>query len=479
MPTIITILFQRAITKSPVTSIFGGNDGSLDDETWVYDLSDNTWTLKSPATKPLARQFHAMASLGGDQVLLFGGHDGSSSDDETWVYPAPVTVTVTTSPAGLGISVDGMPYTSPQTFEWVVGSNHTIATTSPQSLMAGTQYVFLNWSDAGALSHSVTAPASPTTYTATFKTQHQLTTSASAGGTISPTSGFYDAGNILITATANTGFTFTGFSGALTGTTNPQTLNLTGPASVTANFAPANLALNKTATASSSKPGHPPGLAVDGSTGTHWRSNTLSSGTNAWLRVDLGATSTIGSVVIDWSGSFFAKKYTVQTSLTGAGGSWTTVYTDNTGNGGIDNITFVPQSGTRYVRVFMTQHNETVERINELEVYAASGSLSKESEVAKSEVSNQLSVISYQLEQNYPNPFNPTTQISYSVPSAAPVSLKIFNLAGQEVATLVNEMREAGRYTVTFDASRLTSGVYFAVLQADGVRQVRRLVLMK
>ena len=61
--------------------LFGGNDGSLDDETWVYDLSANTWTLKSPATKPAARFFHALAYIGDDQVLLFGG-----SADETWVY---------------------------------------------------------------------------------------------------------------------------------------------------------------------------------------------------------------------------------------------------------------------------------------------------------------------------------------------------------------------------------------------------------
>jgi len=67
--------------------LFGGNDGTIDDETWVYDLSGNTWTLKSPATKPSARHVHDMASLGGDQVLLFGGiNTGGGLDDETWVY---------------------------------------------------------------------------------------------------------------------------------------------------------------------------------------------------------------------------------------------------------------------------------------------------------------------------------------------------------------------------------------------------------
>ena len=67
--------------------LFGGVDGffSLFDDTWVYDLSDNAWTQKSPTTKPTARSDHAMAYMGGDKVLLFGGYDGSF-DDETWVY---------------------------------------------------------------------------------------------------------------------------------------------------------------------------------------------------------------------------------------------------------------------------------------------------------------------------------------------------------------------------------------------------------
>jgi len=65
--------------------LFGGYDSTFDNETWVYDLSDNTWTNKSPISKPSARYLHSMANIGGDQVLLFGGHDGAH-DNETWVY---------------------------------------------------------------------------------------------------------------------------------------------------------------------------------------------------------------------------------------------------------------------------------------------------------------------------------------------------------------------------------------------------------
>ena len=65
--------------------LFGGLDGAFDDETWVYDLSENTWTLMAPAVKPFPRFLSAMANVGGDQVLLFGGYDGTP-DDQTWVY---------------------------------------------------------------------------------------------------------------------------------------------------------------------------------------------------------------------------------------------------------------------------------------------------------------------------------------------------------------------------------------------------------
>jgi alpha-tubulin suppressor-like RCC1 family protein len=147
-----------------------------------------------------------------------------------------VLIAVNTSPAGLSFTVDGTTYTSSHTFQWLSGSTHTIATTSPQSLVAGTRYLLLNWSDGGAISHSVTAPSSPGTITANFQTQYQLTTSAGVGGSILPVSGFFNAGPILITATPNSGFTFNGFSGALSGTTNPQTLNLTSPATVSASF---------------------------------------------------------------------------------------------------------------------------------------------------------------------------------------------------------------------------------------------------
>lgn len=85
----------------------------------------------------------------------------------------------------------------------------------------------------------------------------------------------------------------------------------------------------------------------------------------------------------------------------------------------------------------------------------------------------------YSLAQNFPNPFNPATRIRYTIPEAGNVSLKIFNIIGQEVANLVNQEQTAGNYVALFDASKLPSGVYFYRLEAGSFRQVKKMVLMK
>jgi photosystem II stability/assembly factor-like uncharacterized protein len=85
----------------------------------------------------------------------------------------------------------------------------------------------------------------------------------------------------------------------------------------------------------------------------------------------------------------------------------------------------------------------------------------------------------YALEQNYPNPFNPSTKITFSVPSSEQVVLKVYDLLGQEVATLVNERMNPGRYEASFDASKLASGVYFYRLTAGSFNQVKKMLLLK
>jgi hypothetical protein len=88
--------------------------------------------------------------------------------------------------------------------------------------------------------------------------------------------------------------------------------------------------------------------------------------------------------------------------------------------------------------------------------------------------------VAYSLTQNYPNPFNPTTTISYDLTNGANVVLSVYNLLGKEVATLVNDVRSAGRHTVTWDAAGLPSGVYLYRLMANGnIIQTRKALLLK
>jgi hypothetical protein len=87
--------------------------------------------------------------------------------------------------------------------------------------------------------------------------------------------------------------------------------------------------------------------------------------------------------------------------------------------------------------------------------------------------------LAYSLEQNYPNPFNPSTTIGYQVPRAGAVKLVVYDIAGREVAELVNDRREAGVYEVRFDATGLASGVYFYRVQAGDFIATKKLILLK
>lgn len=86
---------------------------------------------------------------------------------------------------------------------------------------------------------------------------------------------------------------------------------------------------------------------------------------------------------------------------------------------------------------------------------------------------------SYNLAQNYPNPFNPVTTINFSLPKTSKVSIKIYDVLGKELRTLVNETKPAGVYDISFDASSFSSGVYFYRIEADNFSDIKRMMLIK
>jgi len=85
----------------------------------------------------------------------------------------------------------------------------------------------------------------------------------------------------------------------------------------------------------------------------------------------------------------------------------------------------------------------------------------------------------FSLEQNYPNPFNPSTTINFSIPASGFVTLKVFNVLGSEVATLVNEQKEPGSYQVSFNANNYSAGIYFYNLKAGNFIETRKMILLK
>jgi hypothetical protein len=239
-----------------------------------------------------------------------------------------------------------------------------------------------------------------------------------------------------------------------------------------------NIALGKTATASGSSGSNKPNLAVDGNASTFWR--TSSSGTQ-YLQVDVGSNAyNYSQLTIQWQSTRYAKSFQIRVSNNAGFSTFTTVYSTTTGSGGNKTISL---SGTprneRYIRLYMTKVNSSYYAVNEFEICgflsAALKSQYSGDPVAKESVVPSESTVC----QNYPNPFNESTCFQFYLPAEVHVTLKVYGMHGEEVATLVNERRSAGENTVIFNATDLPGGIYFAIFQANEVRIAWRLLHIK
>jgi len=443
--------------------LFGGYDGSNDDETWVYDLSDNTWTLKSPATKPSARVYHAMTSLGGDQVLLFGGNDGPF-DDETWVYtatPAPVTKPFVLL-ADEDVEINGQ-----------VNSDGDIHANND---------IFFNEGNKSQHTGNLTAVDD-----IIIKMKNKIIGTA-AGDEVE------NDGEI---------------TGAITEDANIAAVPLPILPDIAHGDDDIAVEANKTRTL---VPGDYGEVKVEKggkfklSSGTY-NLECLELGEKSVLSIDLSSGLPI-VINVDERLKFF-KKVTMKLIPSTALTSLITFNIDEDAADG-DNVvligdgskifgSFIAPDGTveiglkarlkgavcaENIRVLkgarFVHHSSTAKFPKEFE----------ESEVA----SDQSSVISYQLEQNYPNPFwsaatsrfagNPSTAISFTLPEAGEVSLAIYNMNGQLVKRLVAGEMYAGYHSIRWDAkdergAHVASGVYVYMLKAGDFTAQRKLVLMK
>jgi hypothetical protein len=92
---------------------------------------------------------------------------------------------------------------------------------------------------------------------------------------------------------------------------------------------------------------------------------------------------------------------------------------------------------------------------------------------------NGSGILKYDLAQNFPNPFNPSTIIAYSISASSNVTIKIYNVLGELVTTLVNEYQSVGSYNINFNASGLSNGIYFYKLQAGNYTATKKMLLLK
>jgi photosystem II stability/assembly factor-like uncharacterized protein len=157
---------------------------------------------------------------------------------------------------------------------------------------------------------------------------------------------------------------------------------------------------------------------------------------------------------------WFVRGYEIYRS-TNAGNNWSLVNTNANTQRDID----FPDNSTGCLTGWVVGH---------------AGTITKMSAMLTGTETNQNTVTeNYSLKQNYPNPFNPVTNITYSLPKSGNVNIKIFDLSGREIQTLVNEFKNPGTYIISFDASDLASGLYFYKMTTANYSETKSMILMK
>jgi hypothetical protein len=197
------------------------------------------------------------------------------------------------------------------------------------------------------------------------------------------------------------------------------------------------------------------GVAGTGGDGVFLSTNNGTS----WTAVNNGLPKDVWSLAISGTNLFAGTNFGVFLS-TNNGNSWTAVNTGLTNT----NVASFAVSGTN---LFAGTSNAGVWRRPLSEMVTG--------------VEDNLNNLptDYALSQNYPNPFNPSTIISYSLPTENKVTVKIYNLLGQEIKTIVDRTESAGDHQITFNAGNLPSGIYLYRIQAGEFIQTRKMVLLK
>jgi hypothetical protein len=422
--------------------IGGGTTSITTGTTDVYEYTPSTGSWVTKASLPIALSGHSAVCWGDSVIFVIGGpYTGSGTNQNVQVFrPSSNTwVTLTGNlPAGQGR----------RTFALGISGNKIIMAAGYNTAFLKNVYVGTIGTDATQLTWSA-APDVPTVYTglsrpgAASYANFFFLVNGERGGA----GGYYDTTHV---------FNFS------TNTWVGELNNIPFKRSNIFNQVSTKL-VNDTVK-----------IFIPGGYG-----NVVSSGTGAVTdRFDVAAFTQIipvelvsfsysligNDVILNWSTASETnnKGFEVQKSLDGK--SFTQIGFIN-GNGTSTNLnqySFIDNnvSGTVYYRLNQIDFDGTSKLTNIIEV-------------------NTNSVVSYILKQNYPNPFNPSTSISYQIPERNFVSLKVIDILGNEVSTIVNEQQDAGMHKISFNASNLASGVYLYQLKVGNFVATKRMLLMK
>jgi hypothetical protein len=372
--------------------LFGGYaDGADDDETWVYDVGDNAWTQKFPDPHPSARRQHSMAYIGGDKALLFGGDNGR---DETWVYDLSDNSWTQQSPATKPAERDA----------------HAMAYIGQDQVLLFGGLVVGGFSDETwvyDLSADAWYPPNPPSKPIARRT-HAMA---------------YIGGDRVLM--------FGGDEGSYVFRNDTWVYDLSdhnwteqSPAmkpSIRWGSEAAYIGGDKVLLFGGANGGHQEDTWIYDLSDGDWTQDANTTQPSARREFGLAESSMDGS------------NYPVL-----FGGE------DASGN---DDETWTFGGGDYPVPVEIFSSTALPE--------------------------------SYVLHQNYPNPFNPETEIRYTILRDGHVTLKVYNVLGAEVATLVDVHQEANFYTVSWDAGELASGVYFCRLQGGEFGKTIKMILLK
>ncbi|MCF6268520.1 MAG: discoidin domain-containing protein [Melioribacteraceae bacterium] len=315
--------------------------------------------------------------------------------------------------------------------------------------------------------------------TATFSNNQSysldVSTSGSGSVMITPAGNNYFAGTeVSLLASPNQGFQFDGWSGDFVSDMSPAILIMNGEKTVTANFieqvkVSEELPIS-TLFASDFESPNSPANTIDNNLSTRW-----SAEGEQWIQYNLESSKTISYLTIAWhKGNERIEYFDVEVSADSI--NWQQVFSGQNTATSIEqeSVDFSDLPG-KYVRVNV--HGNSVSAWNsmtELDIYGYSTITSVSDNSLKDNIPEKYEIYAY------PNPFNPETIIGYSLPEKGDISLSIYNALGQKVETLVSGKKNAGSYTVRWNATNFAAGIYISRLEtSSGKALSKKLLLLK